>query len=191
MNIRLVLVLSLLGLVVGILSILGILRSGLESIVWLVIALFYGAAIAARAPGKFFLHGFLTGLISGALASLVQAAFIGQYLAHNPKAAESFKILPANLPPAILVDADAPGDPTDMRVGRMDTAVNDRHSDVHLQTIIKEGDAFDNGGTRPGRAPSQTALRLGSDNVITRSARRATSVRCVMTMAVLPRMTSS
>jgi len=108
MNIRLILMLSLLGLVVGILSVVGVIRAGVESVVWLAIALIYGAVLARRAPGKFFLHGFLTGLIAGALAPLVQAAFLGQYLSHNPKAADTLKALPANLPAAVLIILAAP-----------------------------------------------------------------------------------
>jgi len=108
MNIRLILMLSLLGLVVGIFSVVGVIPAGVESLVWLVIALIYGAVLARRAPGKFFLHGFLAGLIAGVLAGLMQAAFLGQYLSHNPKAAQTLKMLPANLPAVALIILAAP-----------------------------------------------------------------------------------
>lgn len=103
MNIRLILMLSLFGLVAAVASILGYLQSGLETVVTAVIAIVCSLVLARQAPGKFFLHGLVTGFISGALMSLAQAAFMSTYLAHNPKAAETFKTLPANMTPAILV----------------------------------------------------------------------------------------
>ena len=102
MNVRVVLMLSLFGLVVGLGSTTGLIPAGWETAVWAVISLVCAGVLARQAPGKFFLHGFLTGLISSAIATLLEAAMIGQYLEHNPKAAESFKLLPA-ISPAVMI----------------------------------------------------------------------------------------
>jgi hypothetical protein len=103
MNVRLILMLSLLGLLVAAVSIAGYLQSGLETVATAAVAIACSLVLARQAPGKFFLHGFLTGLIAGALMTLTQAAFMGAYLAHNPKALETFRALPANMSPAIFV----------------------------------------------------------------------------------------
>ena len=108
MKMPLVLALSSLGLLVAVFSILGHLQSGLETAASALIAVVCSLVLARRAPGRFFLHGFLTGLISGALVTLTQAAFMSVYLAHNPKAAEAFKALPVNIAPALLVVATIP-----------------------------------------------------------------------------------
>src|SRR5216117_2752181 len=83
MNVRLILTLSLFGLLVGIGSIVGLIPSGWELAVWAVIALISAGVLARQAPGKFFLHGFLTGFVAGAVSTLCQALFMNQYLAHN------------------------------------------------------------------------------------------------------------
>ena len=103
MNVRLVLTLSLLGLVVGIGSVTGLIRSGVETIAWMVVAVVCAGVIARQAPGRPFLHGFLAGFVAGVLAPIVQVAFFPQYLAHNPKAVESFQRLPSDVPPRVLV----------------------------------------------------------------------------------------
>src|SRR5438876_7687733 len=106
MNVRLVLVLSLLGLVVAFGSIVGLIPLGWETSVWAVIALVCAGVLARQAPGKFFLHGFLTGFIAGAVSPLCQALFMNQYLAHNPKAADVLKS--AGMSPAIVAVLGAP-----------------------------------------------------------------------------------
>lgn len=108
MNARLILSLSLLGLLVGIGAVTGLTPSGWELPIWCVIALVCAGVLARQAPGKLFLHGFLTGFIAGLLATLCQALFMNQFLAHNPKAAATFKTLPAGISPAVFVVVAAP-----------------------------------------------------------------------------------
>ena len=103
MNIRLILTLSLLGLLVAFGSIAGLIPAGWETAVWAVIVLVCANVLARRAPGKFFLHGFLTGFIAGAVSLLCHALFMTQYLAHNAKADAGFKALPAGMSPALVV----------------------------------------------------------------------------------------
>jgi hypothetical protein len=108
MNVRLVLALSLLGLIVGVGSIFGLIPTGWETGVWAVIALVCAGVLAARAPGKLFLHGFLTGFIAGVLSTLCQALFVNQYMAHNARAADVLATHPAGLSPAVFVVLAAP-----------------------------------------------------------------------------------
>ena len=107
MNVRLVLMLSLFGPLVAIATLLGVIHTGWESAVWAVFAVVCAGVLARQAPGKFFLHGFLTGFIAGAVAPLIQALFINQYLAHNPRAADTMKSMPG-VSPAVLVVIAAP-----------------------------------------------------------------------------------
>jgi uncharacterized membrane protein YeaQ/YmgE (transglycosylase-associated protein family) len=103
MNVRLVLLLSLLGLVIGVASVAGVLKSGAETLAWCVIALLCGIVVARQVPSRHFLHGFLAGFIAGVLGPLVQVVFFDQYLANNPKAADSFARLPTAMSPRIMV----------------------------------------------------------------------------------------
>lgn len=103
MNHRLVLMISGLGLVMGVASVTGVIRMGQEGTAWLVIALVAAPWIALQVPSRAFGHGFLSGLIAGAIAPLIQATFFNSYLAHNPAAAESFRQLPASASPRLLV----------------------------------------------------------------------------------------
>ena len=108
MNFRLVLGLALLGIVVAATTVTGLVHAGWETALSAVVALITAGTLAARARTKFFLHGLLAGGIGSALTSITQALFIGQYLAHNPKAVDSFKMLPSNMSPAVLVVALIP-----------------------------------------------------------------------------------
>ena len=103
MNFKLVLALSLFGLLLGIASIAGWIPTGTELPIWCAIWIVSAIAIGMRAPGKYFLHGLLTGLIGGILAGLVQGILFDSYIAHNPKVTESFKALPPGMNPRLLV----------------------------------------------------------------------------------------
>src|ERR1051326_5036618 len=108
MSFRLVLTLSLAGLLVGLGTVFGLVHSGIESIVWCGLAIVFAFVIAARAPSRPFLHGFLVGLIAGVRCELLQAAFLDRSLARNPKAADSFTRLPQGMSPRLLLVVSAP-----------------------------------------------------------------------------------
>lgn len=107
MNVRLVLLLSLFGPLVALATLVGLIHTGWESAVWAVVSVVCAGVLARQAPGKFFLHGFLTGFIAGAVAPLIQALFINQYLAYNPRATDALKSMPG-VSPAVLVVIAAP-----------------------------------------------------------------------------------
>jgi uncharacterized membrane protein len=103
MNMRLVLALSLLpGIAMGALGVFGIL-DGLHLVLWLAIAVGSAVLLARRAPGRFFLHGFTAGFIAMCVSTLVELAFLPQYLEHNTRAADSFQKLPAEWPLALVI----------------------------------------------------------------------------------------
>jgi len=103
MNMRLVLALSLLpGLAMGALGVYGVVP-GWHLAIWLAIAIGSGVLLARGAPGKFFLHGFVAGFVGMCVGTLVELAFLPQYLAHNTSAVDSFKQLPAQWPLAIVI----------------------------------------------------------------------------------------
>lgn len=103
MNARLVVTLSLLGLLIGIGSVTGIIRSGIESVAWIGVCIVSAIAIIRVAPGRPFRHGFVTGFLGGVLSQLVQVLFFDRYLAFNTDATAGFQRLPPGLPPRIFV----------------------------------------------------------------------------------------
>jgi len=103
MNVPLVLRLSLLGLVVGVGSVTGIIRSKVEGVAWLVIALVSAAVIARAAVTRRFFTGFVTGFLACVLCVVLQTAFFDRYLHFNPDAVNSFHNLPTDVPPRVFV----------------------------------------------------------------------------------------
>ena len=108
MKMRLALLLSLLAVPIAVLGIFGMLRSGLETLASGVAVVIASLVLARAAGGKYFLNGLLCGGAMGLLLGLVQAAFLPQYLQHNPQAAETFKALPPQITPLMAVLAAAP-----------------------------------------------------------------------------------
>ena len=95
MNWRLIISLSVFGVAMGVASVLGFTK-GLEPVLWLVIAFFCAVVIARTVRAKHLAHGFLTGVITGGLAPLIQALWFPTYIANNPKVSDQFKQLPPN-----------------------------------------------------------------------------------------------
>lgn len=103
MNVRLVLMLAALGLLIGIGSVTGLIHTGVESIIWLVVLIVTAVAVLKLAPGRPFRHGFVAMFIGGLLSQLVVVLFFDRYLSLNADAAVSFERLPRDLPPRIFV----------------------------------------------------------------------------------------
>ena len=103
MNVRLVVLLSLLGLVIGFASVAGFLQSGAETGSYCILAVVCATLIARLVPSRHFLHGFLTGFLAAVLGTLVEVLFFDRFLANNPKAVEAFQRIPSDVPPRVLV----------------------------------------------------------------------------------------
>lgn len=107
MSWKLVLSLTLLGAVVGMASVLGL--SGVAAAIgWTLVAVICAGQIARRAPGRPFLHGFLTGVLGSALATLVQVALISIYLENQPDIAAELEAMATTLTPRTLILISAP-----------------------------------------------------------------------------------
>ena len=73
MNWKLILMLSLFGLAMAVLSLFGL--GIFEFIIRLVIFVLYAVIIAKRAPGQYFLHGFLVSSVNSIWVTAIHAAF--------------------------------------------------------------------------------------------------------------------
>jgi hypothetical protein len=102
MNWRLIISLSLLGIVFGVASVFGF-TSGLEWFTWLCIGVYSAWKFARRSRDELFLHGFYLGILAGCFSSIIQALFISSYLANNPRMVEALDALPHGLHPAAVV----------------------------------------------------------------------------------------
>ena len=107
MNWRLILSLSLLGIVLGIASVFGF-TSGREWLAWLCIGAYSAWKFATRSREELFLHGFYLGILTGCFSSVVQALFISTFLANNPRMVEALNALPHDLHPAAVIHIMGP-----------------------------------------------------------------------------------
>jgi len=83
MSWKLILFLSLFGMAMAIASLFGL--GLLEPLLWLVIFLIYAYLIAKRAPGKYFLHGFLVSVVNSIWITIIHAVFFTTLVANNPQ----------------------------------------------------------------------------------------------------------
>lgn len=97
----LILALADLGLLMGVASVFGLTR-GIEGALWLVIGIACSVVLGRKAPSRHFLHGFLVGLIGGALSPLVQATLFPTYAANNPEAMEQMAAIPGGVSPRLF-----------------------------------------------------------------------------------------
>jgi hypothetical protein len=80
----LILVMSIPGPVMGLLTVYGIISIGAEKWCWLGISVFAAVTISQRVKENAFGHGALVGLLLGVTSKLIQAVWAGAYAAHNP-----------------------------------------------------------------------------------------------------------
>ena len=95
---RLILLLSLFGPAMGVLTLFGIIPDGVDRFFWLAISIGCAVVIARRAPKHAFGHGAIVGFLLGASAKLIQGIWSGVYLAHNPGLLESFAEAQSKVP---------------------------------------------------------------------------------------------
>jgi uncharacterized membrane protein YeaQ/YmgE (transglycosylase-associated protein family) len=84
MNWRLIFTLSVVGVLMGVATVLGITK-GMEGLLWLIIAIFCAFWIARNVKEKHFQHGLLVGVIAGSIAPLIQVLLFSTYAANNPE----------------------------------------------------------------------------------------------------------
>lgn len=82
MNWRLILFLSIFGVAVGFAGVLG-LPGRTEALMWLIIIVICAVAIVQKTSGKYFLHAFITSIISRVWVGIIHAVFISTYLTNH------------------------------------------------------------------------------------------------------------
>ena len=98
MNWKLIFALSLFGLAMAVASLFGL--GILEPLLWLLIFIICAGLIAKRAPGKYFLHGFLVSLVNSVWITAIHAAFFTTFVKNNPQMVQG---APAGINPRILM----------------------------------------------------------------------------------------
>src|SRR5215470_1551418 len=98
MNWKLILTLSLFGLAMAVSSLFGL--GIFEFVIWLAIFVLYAVIIAKRAPGKYFLHGFLVSVVNSVWVTAIHAAFFSTYVRNNPQMVQG---TPPGMNPRIIM----------------------------------------------------------------------------------------
>ncbi len=98
MNWKLIFALSLFGLAMAGASLFGL--GLLEPVLWLIIFLIYAWAIATRAPGKYFLHGFLISVVNSIWITILHVTFFDMYIKNNPQMVQG---APPGINPRLLM----------------------------------------------------------------------------------------
>jgi len=103
MNWKLILTLSLFGLAMAVSSLFGL--GFFEFVIWLAIFVLYAVIIAKRAPGKYFLHGFLVSVVNSVWVTAIHAAFFSTYVRNNPQMVQG---TPPGMNPRIIMIVAGP-----------------------------------------------------------------------------------
>ena len=99
---RLIFQLSLFGLAMAIATVF-VIPSSVEPIFWLAIFVTCAYLIAKKAPGKFFLHGFLVSLVNCFWITTAHIALADSYLARHPNEAEMVTKMPMPDSPRLMM----------------------------------------------------------------------------------------
>ena len=93
MNWKLLLLLSLLGLAMG-LATISLVGQRIEPACWLVVFVFCAWMIVRQSPGRFFLHGFVLGLLNCVWVTGAHVLFFNTYMANHPQMVEMSHKMP-------------------------------------------------------------------------------------------------
>ena len=105
MNWKLCLLLSIAGLIMGVVTI-DIVSSTIEPICWLIIFAASAVLVARFAPQRYFLHGFLISILNSVWITLAHLSRYNAYTAAHPEFLQSVQSLPpllANDPQRLMV----------------------------------------------------------------------------------------
>jgi len=90
MDWKLILLLSVIGFIMGLLSVRGFTRT-LEPFLWLLFGIAAALLISKNIDQKTFLHGFLVGLSWGIANGIIQSVFFDIYIVNNPQLQQNFQ----------------------------------------------------------------------------------------------------
>ena len=102
MNWKLILQLSLFGLAMGMATVF-VIPSNVEPLFWLAIFVVCAYVIAARAPGRYFLHGLGLGVANGVWMTGFHMLFAARYIANHPQEAAMMASMPLPAHPRIMM----------------------------------------------------------------------------------------
>ncbi len=102
MNWKLIFGLSLFGLVMAFATV-SLIPTNIEPFCWLPIFLICAWLIARNAPRRYFLHGFLLGIVNCVWVTGVHILQSGAYLAHHAKEAEAYTKTPGMTAPMAML----------------------------------------------------------------------------------------
>ena len=105
MNWTLVLLLSLFGFVMAFATVF-LIPSTTEPFFWLAIFVVCAYVIARRAPGRFFLHGLMVGIVNSVWITSAHLLFFDQYVANHPQEAQMMTTMP--LAPKVMMAVTGP-----------------------------------------------------------------------------------
>lgn len=98
MNWKIVLTLSLFGVLMGVLSTLGFTHGYIEIVLWLVIAIISALVIERSSQNLLVTQGFIVGFLASLLKGIYTAIFSTTYFLNNPGVQEQFDQITADLP---------------------------------------------------------------------------------------------
>jgi hypothetical protein len=107
MNWKFIFQLSLFGLVMAFATVFWI-PSIIEPAFWLAIFSLCAYLIAKRAPGKYFLHGFMVSMVNCVWITTAHAALFSTYIANHPEMAEMSAKMPMPDHPQLMVIISGP-----------------------------------------------------------------------------------
>ena len=107
MNWKLIFLLSLFGLAMGVATVF-VIPSKIEPLFWLAVFLLCAYAIAARAPGGYFLHGLALGVVNAVWVTGFHVLFARQYIANHPQEVAMMASMPLPTHPRIMMGIIGP-----------------------------------------------------------------------------------
>ena len=107
MNWKLIVGLSLFGLLIGVAGI-SVITSRQEPFAWLVAFLISAYLIARFAPGWYFIHGLLVALLNSIWVTAAHLLFYPAYIAHHPEFVQLLVTTPLANRPRVFMLAQAP-----------------------------------------------------------------------------------
>jgi hypothetical protein len=89
MNWKLILVLALTGPILGLTGVYGLNGFGSEPYIVFTLFVIFAILFSIYAPGKYFLHGFITAFLFGASMSFLRLQMLERYISVHPDAADA------------------------------------------------------------------------------------------------------
>ncbi|HEX5110025.1 MAG TPA: hypothetical protein VFV95_16345 [Vicinamibacterales bacterium] len=107
MNWKLIVQLSMFGLAMSVATVY-LISSTVEPIFWLVIFVISAYLIAARAPGRYLLHGVMVGIVNSIWITSAHVLLFDDYVANHPQEAAMMASMPLPDSPRLMMALTGP-----------------------------------------------------------------------------------